>query len=266
MQSWPLAPGGPVIGGAVPLVCVPIVARTASEMLEQAHALMQQPYLPDIVELRADHLHASVADIPAVLRQLQDVLVTGDSNQREENQNIPILFTNRSGSEGGPGIWPEPVRIASIFTAVQSGQVALVDIELATPEDSRTTIIHQAQAAGVGVIISAHDFRSTPDDVGLADLFARLLTSGGDIAKLAVSATTPGDALRLLRATALAARTARIPLTSMAMGSHGAITRLSGSQFGSCLTYASAGILSAPGQLPMAEIREFWQRVGLRPA
>lgn len=266
MRVFSLTPDGPVLGGAIPLVCVPIVASNAAELVTQAHALRQQPYAPDIVELRADHLCVEVADIPDVLRRLKETLGQISDKPPGQDHGIPILFTNRHAAEGGAGVWTEHERVASITAAAQSGHVALVDIELATPENVREAIIQQAKAAGAGVIVSAHDFTGTPDDATLADIFARLLASGGDLAKLAVSAITPDDAMRLLCATGQAARTATIPITSMAMGPYGAITRLVGPQFGSCLTYAATGIASAPGQLPLAFVREFWQQVGLRSA
>ncbi|MBA3826096.1 MAG: type I 3-dehydroquinate dehydratase, partial [Ktedonobacterales bacterium] len=139
-----------------------------------------------------------------------------------------------------------------------------VDIEWATEAIARIDLLTQAEAASVDVIISAHDFAATPDDAALDRLLADLIAAGGDAAKLAVTAQTPDDALRLLRATARAAAAAPIPLITMAMGAAGSITRLAGPLFGSALTFAMVGPSSAPGQLPLTLVRDYWRASGLR--
>ena len=45
------------------------------------------------------------------------------------------------------------------------------------------------------------------------------------------------------------------PLVSMAMGSIGSITRISGENFGSGITFGTVGAASAPGQFPIGELR-----------
>jgi 3-dehydroquinate dehydratase-1 len=46
------------------------------------------------------------------------------------------------------------------------------------------------------------------------------------------------------------------PLITMSMGALGAISRISGETFGSCVTFGAGSRASAPGQLPMDELEE----------
>jgi 3-dehydroquinate dehydratase-1 len=238
----------------MPLVCVPIVATNADALRHQAAAIRTHNPAPDAVELRADHLVGQTAsEIAPLLADLHVILAP-----------LPILYTDRCVAEGGVGDGDEATRIARLHAAITSGQIALVDVELATEMQARTELMAAAQAAGVGVIISAHDFAGTPDDAALDERFAALIAAGGVAAKLAVTARVPADALRLLQATARAAATAPIPLISLAMGQMGTITRLAGALFGSLLTYATIGPTSAPGQLPLDLVRAYWRHAGIR--
>ena len=64
------------------------------------------------------------------------------------------------------------------------------------------------------------------------------------------------DVLTLLGAT-LKARTEvlEIPVVTMSMGAEGVITRLAGGLFGSDITFAIGKAPSAPGQIPIGELR-----------
>jgi 3-dehydroquinate dehydratase-1 len=61
--------------------------------------------------------------------------------------------------------------------------------------------------------------------------------------------------LTLLGATWNASQALPIPVAGMSMGGLGAVTRLCGGQFGSALTFAVGQVASAPGQLPIDELR-----------
>ena len=80
---------------------------------------------------------------------------------------------------------------------------------------------------------------------------------GADIAKVAVMPKNYKDVLVLLNAT-LKARTEHleIPIITMSMGPEGGVTRLAGGLFGSDLTFAIGKEASAPGQIPIGELRQ----------
>ena len=63
------------------------------------------------------------------------------------------------------------------------------------------------------------------------------------------------DVLTLLAATAQADDKAKIPLISMSMGPLGAVTRMIGGAFGSSLSFAVGEGSSAPGQMPIADLK-----------
>ena len=105
------------------------------------------------------------------------------------------------------------------------------------------------------VIASRHYFHKTPEEDEMREIFKTLEHSGADILKLAVMPQTLQDVINLLDITQEMQTAASRPVITMSMGPLGAITRISGETFGSCITYASAGTTSAPGQLPDEEVR-----------
>ena len=63
------------------------------------------------------------------------------------------------------------------------------------------------------------------------------------------------DVPTLLPSTELADRKTHIPLISMSMGPLGAVTRMMGWVYGSTVTFAVGKSSSAPGQVPIEELR-----------
>ncbi len=64
------------------------------------------------------------------------------------------------------------------------------------------------------------------------------------------------DVLTLLSATEeMARRWADRPIITMSMGGDGVVSRLCGEVFGSAMTFGTAGQASAPGQIPVEELR-----------
>ncbi len=251
-----LLPNGRALGGPLPLACAPLVAASLAGCVAQAGDLRQRRRRPDLVELRADHLRDVRPEaMGEAARAVADAL----------GPHLPLLVTLRSPCEGGATDWSNALRVAGLLAAIHSGRVALVDVERAVPLTLRAEVLSHARNSGVGVIISAHDTRGTPDDATLDALLADLAASGGGAAKLAVTAREPGDALRLLAATRRATAGASVPLITMAMGAAGAITRLEGPRYGSALSFASVVATSAPGQLPLALVLDYWRATGLRP-
>ena len=78
---------------------------------------------------------------------------------------------------------------------------------------------------------------------------------GADIAKLAVTPQAADDVLVLLQATLSASQRVQIPVITMSMGGIGAVTRLCGWLYGSVMTFAVGKGSSAPGQIPIEDLR-----------
>jgi 3-dehydroquinate dehydratase-1 len=112
-----------------------------------------------------------------------------------------------------------------------------------------------SREAGIGMVMSFHDFQRTPALHILNDRFSQAQALGADVAKVAVMPRSMEDVLTLLEATLQSSQELDIPLVSMAMGGLGALTRVCGPAFGSAMTFAVGQDASAPGQLPIAELQ-----------
>lgn len=237
--------GRPLAAGALPAVCIPLVGRDDAELLAQARAAV--PLAPDLLEWRVD-FHPAVGD-PARAAVLAARL-------REAANGIPVLFTRRSPREGGQPSTLADAQVLALYTAVcASGHVDLVDVETATGGAHIGAVRASAHAAGVGLVLSFHDFDRTPPAQELLARYRQAADAGADVAKIAVMPQSPADVLALLQATWDASRSLAIPVAGMAMGPLGIVSRVGGGVFGSALTFAVGQAASAPGQVPIAELR-----------
>ncbi len=242
----PVKVGNTVIGGPKPLICVSLTAADKRALLDQAMAL--QPLPPDIVEWRADGYNGVVdtADCLAVLDTLRGAI--GD---------IPLIFTCRIEAEGGMQPLSPSTRRFVIEAAIQSGAIDMVDIELMNAPVFIDAVRRVAGSLGVKLILSYHDFTTTPAESVIIDKLKQAQSLGADIAKVAVMPNGYQDVLTLLNAT-MNARTngVNIPLITISMAHEGVITRMAGGLFGSDITFAKGQTASAPGQIPIGELRQ----------
>jgi 3-dehydroquinate dehydratase-1 len=227
------------------LICTPLVARSSDALAAELAAILQKK--PDVIEWRVDffdgiHDQAMVVAVARKIRQL----ATG----------IPIIFTRRASHEGGERVVLDEGAVVALYEAVCASEaVDFIDYELSQSVDNRARLRRAARAHGVLMILSHHDFKNTPTAAELVAKLELAEREGADIAKLAVMPQTPGDVLTLLEATLRAGERTTIPLITMSMGSMGAITRLCGWMYGSVLTYAVGAHCSAPGQIPIDDLR-----------
>jgi 3-dehydroquinate dehydratase-1 len=250
-HSVSLGPGRKTIGGGEPVICVPLVAKQPGEALEQIKRLATAE--PDLIEVRLDY-------IEDLTPQLAGVLLA----ELHEACPIPLLATFRRAEEKGARLLDEPERVEILRAALKSGVIRLLDVELRTSQDARTSLLEAARQAQVATIISYHDFEATPSYEELTGLLKELAATGADIVKLAVYPRTPPDTLNLLAATYEAATTyLDRPLITMAMGALGGFTRLAGPFFGSALTFAVGENSSAPGQMTIDIMRNLWHNWGV---
>ncbi|GAB7010317.1 type I 3-dehydroquinate dehydratase [Halorubrum trueperi] len=176
---------------------------------------------------------------------------------------LPLLVTNRASWEGGEA--DDLGRYDALSTALTSDAVAAVDVELAAlrgnaPEGERshaTALRDTAREEDIAVVVSVHDFQSTPEPGALVDLLADAAAEG-DVGKLATTATAPADALAMIEATH-EATAAGHRVATMCMGEPGRHTRAVTPLYGSRIGYAPVdpANATAPGQYPLATLREF---------
>ena len=140
--------------------------------------------------------------------------------------------------------------------AARSGYVDLVDMEAFREEERTSEEIRKLQSAGVHVIASFHNFDRTPDREELIRRLTRMQEMGADVAKIAV--------MPLMEATMEADHSLDIPVVTMSMGRLGVLSRLAGTLTGSAMTFASVGEASAPGQIPIEQMRVFCQLLSMK--
>lgn len=237
-----------ILGGPVPLTCLPLVATDQASLLEQAKDVLF--FDPDAIEWRVDKFEAAcdTSVVLAVLGALRDAI-----------GNIPLIFTCRVIHEGGFQEIAVEDRLRLNKAVIASGLADLIDTEISNGENVVAEVKAACQKAGCPLILSYHNFDETPEEAFIVDRLVTAGELGADVAKVAVMPKNYRDVLSLLSAT-YTARTERldIPIITMSMGSEGAITRIAGGLFGSDLTFAIGKASSAPGQIPIADLRQAW--------
>ncbi|MBS3986188.1 MAG: type I 3-dehydroquinate dehydratase [Selenomonadales bacterium] len=244
----PLLVRGTLIGGQEPLVCVPLVAMQREALLTEAREACQSR--PDLLEWRADYLTGLLpADVAPLLAELRGLV--GET---------PLIFTYRSPQEGGRAPDDLTLRLQTVFAALASPNADIVDFELASGPEAVQRVRHEASKQDKKLLLSWHNFATTPDESFILSKLHEARQQGADIAKVAVMPNDARDVLTLLAAT-LAARQAApdMPLITMSMGALGAMSRVFGGNFGSDVTFARGQSGSAPGQIPIAELRSIWR-------
>ncbi len=233
------------IGTGTPKICVPIVGKTKEEILSSAQEIRRVG--TDIVEWRVDWyediFHFSKTE--EILKELREIL--GD---------IPLLFTFRTGSEGGEKAVDTETYVKINESVVSTGNVDLIDVELMIGDTAVKQIISAAHGHGVKVIASNHDFNQTPDKEEILSRLARMVELGADIPKIAAMPQNKKDVLTLLSATEeMTSLYEDVPVITMSMSGSGVISRICGEVFGSSLTFGAVGKVSAPGQMGVDDLR-----------
>ncbi len=236
---------GTVIGGPRPLVCLPLVGETKEKVLLEAEESVTLK--PDLLEWRIDACKKAenVKECLLVLRNL-----------RETIGQIPLIFTCRIDLEGGFKKIAREKRLELFTAAIESGIIDIVDIELCNEEAFVKTVKARSKANNVKLMLSYHNFQETPSEPFIYSKLVEAQTAGADISKLAVMPQNYGDVLTLLSATNKARNEAvQIPVVTVSMGPEGAISRLAGGLFGSDITFGVGIQASAPGQIPIKELK-----------
>ncbi|SIS54715.1 type I 3-dehydroquinate dehydratase [Salimicrobium flavidum] len=227
-------------------ICTPIIGQSIEEVKEELRAIV--PKEPDLLEWRADY-YRNLADTTQVLALLETI---GDVKK-----DIPLLFTIRDQSEGGEPLDIDDAHKTELIERVAANShVALIDFEIRQPEEHLRLVREAATTNNKGLILSYHDFDSTPPSEEMKAILQEAKDKGADYAKLSVTPESKQDVLRLLSVTEEAERTLGIPVITIAMGGLGTVTRMFGWYFGSLITYAVGGYPSAPGQIPIEDLEK----------
>lgn len=201
-----------------PQIVQTVTATTMAELCARRDAVE----LADLVELRLDgvvdlHVAAALA-----------------------GHTVPVIVTCRPEWEGGRWSGDEINRRRIMAEAVAAG-AAYVDVE------RRAGWVPDLRGTNTRLIVSDHDFIATPSD--LPERIRAMRALGADVVKVAATAHTVSDTLRLRAAVAASRDTG--PLVCIAMGEAGQLSRVLPWHFGSCWTYGGD---AAPGQVAVHEL------------
>lgn len=228
------------IGEGMPKIAIPISDSDYAGVRKSVNLIMNSPC--DLIEWRADFFN-NVTD--------PEVRIKPMTLFRDQLWNLPLLFTVRTDVEGGMMEIDTQDYVDLLLAVIDSGLIDLVDVELSRGEKAMKTIVEVAHEAGVKVVGSRHNFKSTPDKDIIVRNLCKMQDLGCDIAKFAVMPQSERDVLTLLDATlTMKEEHDETPVITMSMGHKGVISRICGEAFGSCITFGTAGKASAPGQLP----------------
>lgn len=231
------------IGSGMPKICVPITSRTKQDIIEEIICIRSEEI--DLIEWRVDFFD-EVEKINSVLEVLEELVKVN---------SIPLLFTFRTKKEGGN----KEVSIEYYFqlnkAIAESKLINIIDIELHIGEAYTKNLIDISQKNGIFTIISNHDFEKTPSKEELVVRMKKMQDIGGDIAKIAVMPNSVSDVINLLDVTSEMSKELIIPIVTMSMSDKGLISRLVGESIGSSITFGTVGKPSAPGQIPVKELK-----------
>lgn len=170
-----------------------------------------------------------------------------------------VRASHRSIATCRPGAGDPVRRFQTMITALKAG-ASYVDIELEADSSYRNELIKAARTYAKDVIISHHDFDSTPEAPVLRKIVASCKKAGADVVKIACQVNNTGDLQVLMGLYRESQR-----MVVIGMGEKGLITRISAPFMGAEFTFASpgSGRETAPGQIDrerlvsiIAQIRE----------
>ena len=225
------------IGQGRPKICALIIGEKEEEIFDLAER--SNAAACDLVEFRAD-FYENVQDI----EQLKDLLI-----RLREIVKKPVIFTFRRFEEGGKIKVPLSYYIQVLKMVSEGGFAEIVDVEQSVVEDD-ASLIPMLKELGVHVILSLHDFNSTPTYTEILKNFLNMEKMGADIIKVAYMPNSKKDVLSLINATEeMTSNYSSCPVVAISMGHLGMITRILGEFIDSAISFASITRASAPGQI-----------------
>ncbi|MBO4864721.1 MAG: type I 3-dehydroquinate dehydratase [Eubacterium sp.] len=246
-------------GDGTPRICVPLIGRTEDEIRSHANLIRDEldsldtryENFPElkvaVIEWRADFFEP-LADLDRTKRVLEML--------REYFPDRLILFTFRSEEQGGElrhdrvGSNLEPI----MSFVIRSGLIDMVDIECTHGNYKIARATTGAHQMGVTVIMSYHDFEKTPHDDEMIEKIRDMEILGGDILKIAVMPSNEFDTRRMMDINKRMVSESYKPIAIIAMGEKGTASRFKCKETGCCMTFATVGQESAPGQMELLDL------------
>ncbi len=209
------------------MICVSIKQGSAAQTIEALSGL-------DFAEVRLEGFDPSKDDIKNIFGRPARLVATMRRGKHSDEQRAGVLIG-----------------------AIEAG-ASFVDVELDSDEGFRKRVIDAARKKSCKVIVSFHDFESTPDRNELLKISDLCFSAGADIAKIACFAQSLKDSARLL-----GLLEGDRPIIVIGMGDKGRITRIAAPLLGSPFTFASriSGEETAPGQIEFNQLRRLMEEI-----
>ncbi|WP_416224365.1 type I 3-dehydroquinate dehydratase [Acinetobacter sp. ANC 4654] len=234
---------------------VPITAKTKQQALEQAQMIAENPNA-DMAEFRIDLLDFA-SDTKAVIalgKELNQVL-----------KNKPLIATIRTANEGGK-LKVSDAEYEKIYSEyLKQPFMQLLDIEMFRDQSRVEKLTQRAHQKNVLVIMSNHDFDKTPTQQDIEQRLLKQDQMGADILKIAVMPKSKQDVFTLMNATLNVSQKSKKPLLTMSMGRLGTISRIATANMGGSMSFGMIGEASAPGQIDVAQLKQFLKTVQPTP-
>ena len=162
---------------------------------------------------------------------------------------LPVIATARHPGEGGAGNLSQSRRQTLLEGALPWASALDIELRSARPFAPLIALAHQQ---GRTLILSHHDFESTPTLPMLKKLASKAAAHGADLFKVATMLRDRHDLQRLID---LQLSRTEIPVIAMGMGAAGRFSRIVLAGFGTPLCYGWLGSPQVPGQWPALELR-----------
>ncbi len=233
-----------VLGEGMTKICVPIANRSIKESIYVTKEAIKAK--ADLLELRID----SIAERPSLqqVKDLYDII-------RNVASDLPILTTFRTQRDGGDGTCDIPFYEEFVCKVIERKLGDLFDAETSAGSSVFKHIVTIAKSESVPVIGSYHNFKETPSSIDMVNMMLATAEMGADIVKLAVMAKAKQDVIQLFKAAITVDELLELPIIAISMGRIGRSSRFLNDLTGSCITFAQAGTESAPGQMPVEDLR-----------
>lgn len=227
--------GKGLFGAGAHRICAVVAAETAREATRQVRSALRETRT---LELRLDWLRESAAR-EEFLKWL-----------RRTRLNATFIATCRRRAGGGRFTGSVAAQRETLAAAVRSG-CDWCDVEIQSVRAVGMESVRRALAPAK-ILVSFHDFRRTPDSFGPLLHAAGKLPGAG--MKIAAQAVTIADSLRLLRVAKGQRGVVAVP-----MGEAGLPGRILALREGSELAYAPVSEATAPGQVPLHELKHLYR-------
>jgi 3-dehydroquinate dehydratase-1 len=232
----------------------PLVLGVVTAEMLRARAWPEALWTCGGVELRADGLEPEA--IPAAVADFAE-------EKHRRGFGGPTVFTLRLERDGGAWKDAEAGAREAVWRSLPVGACDLADLEVEEIDSIDAGTVRLLRDLGAAILLSHHAFAPEAPS-RWTELFETMRVHSPDGVKFAVLTPDRASAEALLRLAREVA--AHYPVSCvMGMGAEGALTRLVSPLLGCPLTYGYLGDAPvAPGQLPAAGMRAFFERA--RPA